>query len=154
MSVLLPTVRDEVARREKIVKDERDFILKINATLVWSAQRIMVDAERTARGDLVEMQHQALTYMYMDRVALYQRIAYHWYSTIVAKVAAQEAVFRGEIVSRKNIVWPGILRLLFWRKYIRILRDDDKGRKKIEEQAETKIRNVASQFWKVERKRW
>lgn len=154
MSVLLPTVRDEVARREKIIKEEHDFILKINATLVWSAQRITVDAERTARGDLVEMQHQALTYMYMDRVALYQRIAYHWYSTIVAKVAAQEAVFRGEIVSRKNIVWPGILRLLFWRKYIRILRDDDKGRKKIEEQAETKIRNVASQFWKVERKRW
>jgi hypothetical protein len=154
MNVLLPTVREEVVRREKIIKEERDFILKINATLVWSAQRIMVDAERTARGDLIEMQHQALTYMYMDRVAMYQRIAYHWFSTIAARVAAQEAVFRAEIVSRKNILWPGILRLTFLRKYIRILRDDDKGRNKIEDQAETKIRNVASQFWKVERKRW
>lgn len=154
MSVLLPVAREEVTRREKIAKEERDFLMKINAALVWSAQRIMLDAERTARGDLRDLEHQALTYMYMDRISLYQRVAYHWFVSIAAKVEMQELLFREEIVWRKNILWPGILRLIFLRKYIRILRDENKVRLKNEEQAESKLRNVASQFWKVERKKW
>jgi hypothetical protein len=154
MQVLLSFVRNEVFCRCKIEHEERDLLMKINAALVWNAQRVFFEQERQLRSDVRDLEHQALVYLYMDRVSAYQRAAYSWFVSVVHQIENFESLLRDEIVRRKNILWPAMLHKLCVRKLIRVIREEEKIRVKMTDEAETKLKNIGSQFWRVERKKW